>query len=59
MLIADYKFQVEEEVEESGANLFLGKLKHIKIELISLGTPPLKGGARPMSDIIKTKKTHF
>ena len=45
--------------EESGANWFLGKLKHRKIELISFGTPPLKGGARPMSDIIKTKKNIF
>ena len=40
-------------------NWFLGKLKHRKIELISFGTPPLKGGARPMSDIIKTKKNIF
>ena len=40
MLIVDYKFQMEEEVEGSGANWFLGKLKHIKIELVSFGIPP-------------------
>ena len=43
MLIVDYKFQVEEEVEGSGANWFLGKLKHRKLELASFGTTSLIG----------------
>ena len=59
MLIADYKFQVEEEVEGSGANWFLGKLKHRKMELVSFGTPPLKGGARPISTSWKLKKPTY
>ena len=56
MLIADYKFQVEEEVEDSGANWFLGKLKHRKIELISFGTPPLKGEHTQCPTSSKLKK---
>ena len=31
ILATDYKFQVEEEVEGSGSNWFLGKLMHRKI----------------------------
>ena len=42
MLIADNKFQVEKEVEGSGANCFLRKLKHRKMELVRFSNPPLK-----------------
>ena len=41
MLIADYKFQVEEEVEGSGANWFLGKLKHRKMKSVSTAVQPV------------------
>ena len=35
ILATDYKFQVEEEVEGSGAIWFLGKLKHRKMKSVN------------------------
>ena len=59
MQIADYTFQGEEEVKGSGANWFLGKSKHRKMELVSFNNPPIEGGVLPMSDIMVTDKAIF
>ena len=36
-------------MEWSGANWFLGKLKHRKIELVSFDNPPFRGCSQIMS----------
>ena len=46
-------------MEGSGTNWFLGKLKHRKMELVSLDNPPLKEEALSMFDIMEAEKAFF